>query len=87
MNKASAVRDAATEKRVTADLQRGVEKQLRTLMLELDTTFKASRLVFDPEVTSESDSEQKPDADEKDAEKPHPDSEPSVCSECGPVVE
>ena len=86
--KTGALRDAATEKRVTADLQRGVEKQLRTLMLELDTTFKASCLVFDPEVTSESDSEQqKPDADEKYAEKPQAESEPSVCSESGPVVE
>ena len=87
-NKACALRDAETEKRVTADLQRGVEKHLRTLMHELDTTFKASCLVFDPEVTSESDSEQqKPDADEKDAEKPQAESEPSVCSESGPVVE
>ena len=87
-NKAGALRDAETKKRITADLQRGVEKHLRTLMLELDATFKASCLVFDPEVTSESDSEQqKPDADEKDAEKPQAESEPSVCSVCGPVVE
>ena len=47
-NKASALRDAETEKRITADLQRGVEKQLRTLMLGLDTTFKASCLVQSP---------------------------------------
>ena len=86
-NKAGALRDAETEKRVTADLQRGVEKHLRTLMLELDATFKASCLVFDPEVTSESDSEQKPDTEEKDADKPQAESEPSVCSESGPVVE
>ena len=84
-NKAGALRDAETEKRITADLQRGVEKHLRTLMHELDTTFKASCLVFDPAVTSESDSEQQK-ADEKEAEKPQAESEPSVCSE-SPVVE
>ena len=47
-NKAGALRDAETKKRITADLQRGVEKQLRTLMLGLDTTFKASCLVQSP---------------------------------------
>ena len=53
-------RDGITERKVTADLQRQVEKHLRTMMLEMNGTFKASGLVFDPEVTSESETEAKP---------------------------
>ena len=62
--KEASQRDGITERKVTTDLQRQVEKHLRTMMLEMNGTFKASGLVFDPEVTSESESEAKPVAEE-----------------------
>ena len=48
--KTQAQRYVETEKKVTADLQRQVEKHLRTMMLALNESFRASGLVFDPEV-------------------------------------
>ena len=43
--KAQARRYAEIEKKITADLQRHVEKHLRTMMLALNESFRASGLV------------------------------------------
>ena len=43
--KAQSRRYAEIEKKITADLQRHVEKHLRTMMLALNESFRASGLV------------------------------------------